>query len=399
MVAPRARADAASARPMPRAAPRDGDDAAGELHAQAPRPLGEAPGRGGELRHPRRHGGGVLARGVAGLGAGGHPLQDADQPEQVVCEVPVEIGQVLAVRRPAVERHRLVSGGDAERRQVEPAQPAAPVGREFPLHQQVAEIGQRIAERRQLPVEHRADAAVPGEDQVVEAVIAVDHAGALLLRHGAGQPRDQALDILQPPVLGGAVLAGPAVDLPGEVVAGPAVIAEPRRLRVDGVEARQRGDHARVVAVAGVGIEARQGAVPVHGAVDRLHHVEGRTDHLRVLAQREGARHRKPLAVEGADHPELAVHGMGGGEERAERLSAQHVGLTRRVEPIGRVRLAAAELLHGERAGEAPDVRVHPGGELRLVDPVARLDRLHAGEDFGVAHARSASGAPGRALV
>lgn len=221
----------------------------------------------------------------------------------------------------------------------------------------------------------------------------MDHAGALLLRHGAGQPRDQPLHVLQPPVLGGAVLAGPAVDLPGEVIAGPAVIGQPRRLRVDGVEARQRRDHRGVVPVAGMGVEARQGAVPVHGAVHRLHHVEGRADDLRVLAQREGPRHRKPLAVEGTDHPELAVHRVRGGQERAERLSAQHVGLARRVEPVGRVRLAAAELLHGERAGEAPDVRVHPGGELRLVDPVARLDRLHAGEDFGVAHA------PSRALV
>jgi hypothetical protein len=47
-------------------------------------------------------------------------------------------------------------------------------GLDVPTHAVVAEVGQRMAQRRQLPVEHGGDARLAGvEDQVVEAKVAV----------------------------------------------------------------------------------------------------------------------------------------------------------------------------------------------------------------------------------
>ena len=49
----------------------------------------------------------------------------------------------------------------------------------------------------------------------------------------------------------------------------------------------------------------------------------------------------------------FAVHGMGGGQQRARRLLAQHILGARRVQVEGGVGLAALELADGERALEA----------------------------------------------
>ena len=56
-----------------------------------------------------------------------------------------------------------------------------------------------------------------------------------------------------------------------------------------------------------------------------------------------------------ADHLELAVDRMCRRQQFARRLAAQHVFARRRFQQISRVRLAALELLDGQRAGKAFD--------------------------------------------
>ena len=98
------------------------------------------------------------------------PCGDAGEPEQVVGEVPVEVRNVRPCRWPCSRsRSPRSSVGMLSALQIDALQP-----RHGPLHQQIGEVGHRIAERRQLPVEHRLHARLGRvEDHVVEPVVAV----------------------------------------------------------------------------------------------------------------------------------------------------------------------------------------------------------------------------------
>src|SRR5271167_4114160 len=66
---------------------------------------------------------------------------------------------------------------------------------------------------------------------------------------------------------------------------------------------------------------------------------------------------------------------MGARQELPERLAAQHVRAGAGEELVGRVRLAALELLGDERAAEAADVVAHPAfepAERQMVLPRGR---------------------------
>ena len=139
-------------------------------------------------------------------------------------------------------------------------------------------------------------------------------------------------------------------------------------------------DHRLVDAAARAGLQARQRGVPVHDALDRLHHVEGRADDAGILAQGVRAGHGKAGAVERPDQAILPLDRMRRGQQRAEGLAPQDIGAARRLQPIGRVRLAALELAQRERPAEPRDVIGHPRAERGLVDPMARIDRLGAGK-------------------
>ena len=83
---------------------------------------------------------------------------------------------------------------------------------------------------------------------------------------------------------------------------------------------------------------------------------------------------REAGAAERRDHPIFAVDGMGAGQQLAGRLAAQHVGAGGRDELVGRVGLAALELLDGERPGEAVDVGRQPLLEFGAVEAMRVAD-------------------------
>ena len=203
-----------------------------------------------------------------------------------------------------------------------------------PEHADVAEVGERVAEGRELPVEHRDDPRLGRvEHHVLGPVVAVRDGGGLVGRHALRQLGDQALHRLDVAGLGAAVLLGPAVDLAGEVVAGAAVVAKPDRRVVDLVQAGERRVQLVVDGGALGRLEARQPRVAEDAAGQVVHHVEGRADHALVEAERAHVRDRKAGRPQRLHHPVLAVDLVGARQELAGRLLAQHAAAGRRRTP------------------------------------------------------------------
>ena len=213
-----------------------------------------------------------------------------------------------------------------------------------------------MAERGELPVEHgRHPRLRRMHDEVARAEVAVDERGGVVARQVRGQPLDQPLHRLEPLGLRGAVLRGPAVDLPAEVIAGLAVVAEADRCVVHRVQARQHVVHRVVDGRPLDGTDTGQLRVREHAAVHAVHHVERGADDAVVLAQRVGARHRHRGAAQRGDHAVLAVDGVGGGQQLARRLAPQHELATAGGEVIRRIGLPAAKLSHLDGAAEVGD--------------------------------------------
>src|SRR6201999_1690370 len=102
------------------------------------------------------------------------------------CQLPVaegdeevEFGEVAAGGL-GVAGGELVAGGEAGRQVGGHAEGGAGVAAFGPVGHQGADGGERVAERAELPVDHRGDLTVVGQDHVVEAVVAVDDRGAHL---------------------------------------------------------------------------------------------------------------------------------------------------------------------------------------------------------------------------
>ena len=127
-----------------------------------------------------------------------------------------------------------------------------------PVDHQQPEVGQGVAERADLPVEDGPHRAVVGQDDVVQAVVAVHDRRALLLRDRAGQLVADPLD--QPAVVDAldlhlVVLLAPALELALDVAVVASEVAEPDGVGVDVVQRGQGLGHVvarRVRRVAGV---------------------------------------------------------------------------------------------------------------------------------------------------
>ena len=105
-----------------------------------------------------------------------------------------------------------------------------------------------------------------------------------------------------------------------------------------------------------------------------LHHVERRTRHARVVADRERARHPRPGGGEAGQDAVLAVHVVRRREDLAERRPAEHDRVTGGiVEAVGQVRLALAD------AGEAER-------RLELRQTLGQPQREGLGFDSGLRH-------------
>ena len=252
----------------------------------------------------------------------------------------------------------------------------------------VAEIGQRVAQGREFPVEYGQHARRLGvEHEVVEPVVPVHDGDQLLVARHDRDVLRQPLD--QPVHLGdglgdrGDVLLAPAADLAFEVVAGLAEVGQPNRGEIDAVKGGQHPVHFEVDGSALWRRHARQGLVPQHAAFHVLHHVEGAADHGFIFAQHVHQRHGHCGAVEAAHDLEFALDGMCRGQQAGHGagLGAHHILTRRRDQAVGRVGLAARKFLDLQRPFESGQVPGEP--MLQRLD----VDRVGGGA-VGIGHGR-----------
>ena len=246
----------------------------------------------------------------------------------------------------------------------------------------IGEIGERIAQRGQLPVEDRQDARFGRmQHHVVDAVVAMDDGRGLSRRDVLRQPFDQLVHLRDLGGLGHLVLFRPAVDLAGDIVAFLAEAFEARLFPVDIVQSRKGGDFRVVNRSALLWRIVGQGRVPDDATLDHVHHIEHRAGNAVVLAETVRLRDREAERIQGRDDAILAIDGVRRGQELSGRLAAHDVFFRRCDQLVGRVGLAALELAHCQRARVAFDIRLQPRREFRFVEAVAFGDVLGAGKE------------------
>ena len=117
-----------------------------------------------------------------------------------------------------------------KRLEVEAADAAKLLRLQAPVHAVVGEVGQRVTERGQLPVEHRQDARLRGvEDHIVQPVVAMhtlvsSPGGMCCGSHSMSFSIASTFSVSR-----GAVLLGPAADLALQIVARLAVVGQAQR--------------------------------------------------------------------------------------------------------------------------------------------------------------------------
>ena len=153
---------------------------------------------------------------------------------------------------------------------------------------------------------------------------------------------------------------------------------------VGGVERDERVDERLAHAPAtGVGEQRLGHALADHPAVEALGQVKGRSDHVRIRAGGDEARHGNGRAGQGAEQACLAHHVMRGRCERHARRAAQDPGRAAAADEEGLVGVAGADALDGERLARLQahlrTLRVEPWLEPRRVAQQAGQIVRHAG--------------------
>ena len=221
--------------------------------------------------------------------------------------------------------------------------------------------------------------AVVGQHDVVHAVVAVHHRGALLRRDAPGQlvahPLDQAA-VVDPLDLHLVVLRAPPLELALDVPVVPGQVAQPHRVGVDGMQRGERVGHVVAHGAPGRLVEGLLGLgraaqdVPL----DELHDIEGALVDRLVGAQPDGPRHRDADRAERIDEPVLAGHVVRGGQHVVQRGPAQRPGPPVAVlHPESQVGAAAGDEGEGERRRQLGHVVGEPLRDLGLVDPLLRI--------------------------
>ena len=138
---------------------------------------------------------GVNARTSAAWSEGGAvrvSQAGADAAAVEAAIAPMRSGVSLRLDAAAATEMRL----EVRARAKQPGESAAHRRREAPNHQEIGEVCERIAERRQFPVQHRARLRRRGvDDDVIEAEISVHDRNCLIVGNGARQESDQPVHL------------------------------------------------------------------------------------------------------------------------------------------------------------------------------------------------------------
>ena len=231
-----------------------------------------------------------------------------------------------------------------------------------PPQRQPGHVDQNVPEGAEFPVQHRGYRAVGGHDAVVEAVVAVDDAHALLFGDRGFQPVVQLPHQGQVPVGPLVHLALPAAQLARAVALPSAQVAQPHLVGIQRVKVRHgvddRAGHHRAHRLVD-----RHGVGPVehHRALHIVHDIEVGAVHVGVGAQPQRDRHGHRCGGESRDDPVLAGHVVGAGQHMAGRGAPQHHPAAGTVgDDEGEVGSAARDRVEVERR-DGP----HLGGQPR----------------------------------
>ncbi len=195
------------------------------------------------------------------------PCRMAAMPEQVVGQVkiPVDLQVFGGNEAGAFAIHADVFGfrGNPEAGHIESTNSPERARRDVPGHAVVAEVGQRVTQGGEFPVQHRQHPRLGGvEHQVVEPVVAVNDADQRLIARLCGdvrrQPFHELIHLGDGLGDGGHVLLAPAADLPLEIVAGFAVSGQPPFGKLDRVQRSNDAVHLVVDRAALARDHARQ---------------------------------------------------------------------------------------------------------------------------------------------
>src|SRR5690606_13367038 len=161
-------------------------------------------------------------------------------------------------------------------------------------------------------------------------------------------PRDVA-------AAGGVELFAPSPQLSFQEAFGSAEVGEPHRDVVDGVQFGQGVDHRLGDAACPFGAQRDELVpMPVGGAFDVVHHVEGCAEHGGVVAQQHGGRYGDRGGGEGADDGVLAAHVVRGGQYMAQWWTADHPAVGAVVDDVGEVRPTSFDHPAAQGTGEQP---------------------------------------------
>ena len=274
--------------------------------------------------------------------------------------------------------------GDAQARKVAAGNTSKATRRNIPGHGVVAEVGQRVAQRGQLPVQHRQNARLGGvKNQVVQAVV--------VFRHGwdvVRQPGDELVHFGDRLGNGGQILLAPSTDLAFKIIARFAVSGQTLRCDIDLVQGGNDAVHLGINGAALCRCHARQRLVPQNAPFDKFHHVKGASNDRLVLAQAVHMRHGYRRAGQAAHHGELALDGVRRRQQLGHRarFGTHHIAALGRDELVGWVALAAFEGFDAQRPAKSGQMLLQPGGQGVGVKGVFGRYRLRADEMVKVAH-------------
>nr|POF25990.1 putative methylmalonate-semialdehyde dehydrogenase [acylating], mitochondrial [Quercus suber] len=226
-------------------------------------------------------------------------------------------------------------------------------------HEQVGDVGPRVADGGHLPVEDADDARLGAvEDDVVDLVVAV-HEGAAVARlrrrlpeegHHVVVVRDVADGLARVDVLGRGLRfrqRRERLQLPVVEAVGASEVLQPDARRRHAVELRQRRD-GRPPQLFALGSRGRfgHGGVFEDAPIQEGHDVELGPDDGLIITHAEGTWDGHVRGFEGMDDAVFAVDLMGGlGEQFPRGLLAHDISVAvRRGQEIGGIALAVAEL-------------------------------------------------------
>ena len=365
--------------------------------------LGEFPGHLRQRLDAGSRTDGLRTGGGTRFNALGDALQNGGDAEQVVGHVEIPVGlehlRCGQTRALAVQADVFLFRRDTQTGHIEPANTAKRARRNMPCHAVVAEIGQRVTERGEFPVQHRHNARLGRvKHQVVKSKVAVHYAdefgGTGHRRDVLGQPLHQLVHLVRRlrhracAIGRGRVLLAPAGDLTLEIIAGLAVAGESTLGELDAVQCRNDPVHFLVDGSALLRAHARQALVPQHASGHELHDVEGASNHSLVFAQAVHAWHRHVGAIKAAHDGEFALDGVRRRQQFGHRsgFGAHHVVLRRCAQFVGRIGLAALEGLDAQGPTKSGQMLLEPGSEGGDVKGLACGDRARANEMIKIAH-------------